>query len=188
MAERSEIRWIAPCALVSALTAVGAMLRVPMWPVPVTLQTLFVLLGGGILPPGYAAAAQGAYLACGLMGLPVFASGSGLGVVLRPTFGYIAGFPLASAAVSWLVRPVRQRDVLLPPSWKRLLVANGVGTLIVLLLGVTYLYVNLNVVAGGDISLRTALWSGALIFLPGELAKVVLAAGIVRRLWTIVHA
>ncbi len=176
-------RWLALCAVVTTLTGVGAFLRVPMWPVPITLQTLFVFLGGGLLPVGWAAAAQLAYLACGLVGLPVFASAAGLAVVLQPTFGYLLAFPLASAAVSWIVRGGRHGGALGPPGWQRLLMGNGVGALLVLGLGVVYLYLNLNVIGHVGLPPRTVLWTGVAVFLPGEAVKVVLAAAVVRRVW-----
>ncbi|MBC7186676.1 MAG: biotin transporter BioY [Calditrichaeota bacterium] len=171
---------------VAALTAVGAYVRLPMWPVPITLQTLFVFLGGSLLPAGYALAAQLVYLACGLIGLPVFAAGAGLGVALQPTFGYLLAFPLASALVSMVVRQ-RGEGLGQLPSWRRLLLANSGAAMLVLALGVSYLYVNLNVVVGKRMSMATALWSGAVVFLPGEALKVAVVSLAVRKVWRTIH-
>lgn len=182
MNRQSKALYLVLAGSVVALTAVGAYVRLPMWPVPITLQTLFVFLGGSLLPAGYALAAQLVYLGCGLIGLPVFAAGAGLGVALQPTFGYLLAFPLASALVSILVRE-RGKGLGQLPSWRRLLLANSAAAWLVLALGVSYLYVYLNVVVAKEVSLATALWSGAVVFLPGEALKVVVVSLVVRKVW-----
>jgi len=141
-----------------------------------------VMLGASVLPVGYAFAAQMVYVGCGLIGLPVFAAGGGLGVVLHPTFGYLAAFPLASALASALLGARREASGQLP-SWSRLLLANGAAALLVLIMGVAYLYFNLNVVAGKAIGPGAALWAGAIVFLPGEALKAVLVSAVARRVW-----
>lgn len=89
----------------SLLLAVSAHLAVPFWPVPMTLQTLVVLLLGLFMGPVAAIGAVLAYVAEGLAGLPVFASGGGVGALMGPTFGYIVGFVpaafIASLAGRW---------------------------------------------------------------------------------------
>lgn len=81
------------------LTSLGAFVRIPLpfTPVPVTLQTFFVLLSGALLGKGYGAVSQTAYLALGVAGLPIFAqAGFGAAYLFGPTGGYLAGFVLAS--------------------------------------------------------------------------------------------
>ncbi len=89
----------------SVLTAAGAHFAVPLGftPVPMTWQTLFVLLSGGVLGPVGGAASQLLYLALGVSGVPVFAmGGGGWPWLLGPTGGYLLAFPLASALVGWI--------------------------------------------------------------------------------------
>jgi len=91
----------------SLLTAVGAHVAVPLGftPVPITLQTLFVLLSGGTLGPIAGAASQLLYLGMGVSGVPVFAlGGGGWPWLLGPTGGYLLAFPLAAALVGWISR------------------------------------------------------------------------------------
>jgi len=86
-------------AIFVALTSLGAFVRIPLpfTPVPVTLQTFFVLLSGAFLGSGLGALAQASYLALGLTGLPIFTgTGSGLSYLGGPTTGYLIGFVLAS--------------------------------------------------------------------------------------------
>ena len=99
--------------LFAALTALGAQIDVPMTPVPMTLQSLAVVLAGGVLGPRLGVAAMLLYLAAAAVGLPVLSDGaSGVGALTGATGGYLVGFPIASAVVGvaarqgWLIRPV----------------------------------------------------------------------------------
>ncbi len=76
----------------SLLLAVAAHVSVPFWPVPITLQTLAVLLIGAMAGPRLAAATLITYLGEGLLGLPVFAQGVGMAALAGPTGGYLVGF------------------------------------------------------------------------------------------------
>ncbi len=86
------LRVIAVSLAGSALLTISAQLAVPFWPVPMTMQTLVVLLLGAFAGPGAALAAVLTYVAEGLAGFPVFSHGGGFGAFFGPTFGYIAGF------------------------------------------------------------------------------------------------
>jgi len=90
-------------ALGAALTAAGARITIPWWPVPATLQVFFVLLCGLVLGRRWGAAAQAQYVAAGALGLPVFAAGrAGPAALLGPTGGYIVGFIAAAYVTGWL--------------------------------------------------------------------------------------
>jgi biotin transport system substrate-specific component len=83
--------------------AISAKLQVPFWPVPMTMQSLVVLLIGLALGSRLGAATILAYLAEGFVGLPVFAGATaGPGYMAGPTGGYLLGFLLAAAFVGWL--------------------------------------------------------------------------------------
>lgn len=91
-------------ALVAALIAVGALIAVPIGPVPVTLQVLVVAVAALVLTPAEALLAIGAYLAIGAAGAPVFSGGAGgVSVLLGPTGGFLLGFAVG-APVAALVR------------------------------------------------------------------------------------
>ena len=80
------------CAVFAALLAAGAFIRIPTPFAPITLQAEITVLAGLLLGRRRGVAATGLYLVLGLLGLPVFALGGGLGYVFQPTFGYIIGF------------------------------------------------------------------------------------------------
>lgn len=83
-------------ALFTALVAAGAFIQIPMIPVPITLQMLFVFMAGLLLPIQYSAASLALYIFLGAVGLPIFTSGGGLAALLGPTGGFIFGFLLAA--------------------------------------------------------------------------------------------
>jgi biotin transport system substrate-specific component len=88
------------------LTALLAKLRIdlPFTPVPLTGQTFAVLLAGAVLGWRRGFSSQALYLALGVMGLPVFASGlPGPFAMVGPTAGYLWSFPIAAGLLGWLV-------------------------------------------------------------------------------------
>jgi biotin transport system substrate-specific component len=95
MSSRNTLRKIVLSSLFAALTAAGAFIAIPipLTPVPIVLQNLFVLLAGVILGPRWGLAGVGLYLFMGAMGFPVFAGGTGgLGRLFGPTGGYLLGY------------------------------------------------------------------------------------------------
>ncbi|MDL2279793.1 biotin transporter BioY [Desulfovibrio sp. OttesenSCG-928-G11] len=82
-------------ALMAALMAAGALFHLSLGPVPFTLQDMFVALAGLVLGPRHGPYAVGLYILAGCAGLPVFSGGrAGLGHLIGPTGGYLAGFML----------------------------------------------------------------------------------------------
>jgi biotin transport system substrate-specific component len=156
------------------LTAFSAHVSAPLpgTAVPVSLQTLVVLLSGMLLGPWLGAAAQTAYLAAGAAGAPVFALGLGLPYLFGPTGGYLLAFP-AAAAVAGVVAARAQGGV----------------TRRALVLALAGVAATLTVYAGGwsQLSLltgdaRAALLMGVVPFLLGDVIKVVFAVVLALRL------
>lgn len=154
--------WILSFAL---LTAVGAQIVVPTFPVPFTMQTFFVLLSGALLGPRKGAAAQMSYLAMGASGLPVFAGlAGGFPYLLGPTGGYLIAFPFAAWITGMLLHetPLVRRL----PRMLSAVIAMTIGTAVIFLMGVTQLnFVFLNdwsaSIGAGFLSLQ--VWDGVKI-------------------------
>ena len=101
---REKIRKLILCAFFAALTAVGAFIKIPVPVVPFTLQFLCTTLAGWLLGGKWGALSVALYIALGLLGIPIFAEGGGIGYVLRPSFGYLLGFCLGSYLTGVLAR------------------------------------------------------------------------------------
>ncbi len=163
------VRDVLLVAGVAALTGLAAQIAIPLWPVPITLQTLTVLLAGAALGPMRGAAAMGLYLAVGAAGVPWFAQqNSGLAF---PTLGYVIGFVVAAAVVGWLARRGADRTGV------GAIGAMVLGHLGIYALGVPYLAIAIGV------SLPEAVALGAVPFLVGDGLKILLAAGLLPAAW-----
>jgi biotin transport system substrate-specific component len=163
--DRNTLALIPLCA---ALTAAGALIRIPLWPVAITLQTFFV-------GPRHGALSQLVYLIIGLLGLPVFSSGGGISYFMQPSFGYLLGFVLAPLAVGSIVR----NKVL---SHKIVFIAAIAGTLVIYSIGIPYLAAYMYLVLKKPDAISLAIKTGALVFLPGDLIKCIILAMIIPRL------
>lgn len=149
----------------SLLTALGAWVEIPLpfTPVPITLQTVFVILAGATLGTKRGALSQLVYLLYGLCGLPVFAGGaSSLVQLLGPTGGYLLSFPVAAFVTGLLVS--REKGFY----WN--LGACIIGSLPILLMG----SLQLNILTGGN--LADAFKLGFVPFIAGDFIKSVFAA------------
>jgi len=160
--------------LFTALMVLGARIKIPLTFIPITLQPFFVLLSGILLGPVYGAASQLAYLFLGLIGFPVFSNGGGLAYILQPSFGYLLGFPLASFIAGMIVHRGFSLSKVLPSvSVTRLIFANLAALLVIFIPGVLYLWFNLNFIVDKSLSFNGALYGGFLVFLPGDVIKMI---------------
>jgi biotin transport system substrate-specific component len=164
----TDLGLIAVFAALVAASALVAAIPVGGLGVPITLQTLAVMLTGLALGPGRAFAAVGLYTLLGLAGLPIFSGGrSGLGILAGPSAGYIIGFPLAAAVVGWLAAIVIRRT--LKYRGVSLFAAAMVTSIVVVhALGVLGMMVN------AKLDLSKAFLAD-LPFYPGDIIKNVLA-------------
>ncbi len=158
----NQTRNLVYTALLTALIIAGAYIRIPVGPVPIVLANLFVILAGLLLPLKWAVSSVALYLLLGLIGLPVFAQGSGLAYFSGPTGGYLLGY-LPAVTATALISSRKQLVI-----WRDI-VASVAGMLIIYLVGVPWLRTAL------DMSWSQSLASGMIPFLPGDAAKVVLA-------------
>ena len=147
---------IAFTAAFTGLIAIGSWISIPFVPVPLTLQTLFVILSGAVMGR-YAAYPTGLYILMGALNIPVFHSGTaGLAVLLGPTGGYVLGF-LPGALATGLA--YEQHHVTLRVA--------GIffGLAIIFFFGMTWLSFS------AGISLPMAFLIGVLPFIPGDAVK-----------------
>lgn len=103
MEEAEKVRKMSYAAVLAALTGAGAVISIPLGPVPITLQTFFVILAGFLLGARWGFISITLYLLLGAAGLPVFSGGAaGAGHLLGPTGGYLISFPIGAAVAGGL--------------------------------------------------------------------------------------
>lgn len=157
--------------------AASAWVSVPFYPVPLTMQTLSVLLVGGLLGPKRGLAAVAGYLALGLAGAPVFHGGLGGPAVLAgPTGGYLVGFLPAVLLMGLAARGALAAARQLRPLGQFLVLAAGAvsAEVVIYCLGVPWLALV------GGLGVREAAAVGLVPFLLGDLLKAAVAVGAVR--------
>ena len=164
-----SIRSMTLAALFAALTAVGAFLKLPLGATAMTLQFFFTALAGVLLGPKWGALSQAVYVALGLVGLPIFTQGGGLGYLLMPSMGFLLGLIPAAAVIGALT--VRRTGYL------TVLAAVLVGDLILYAVGVPYMYLILHVYMQ---SAKTfpALLAAMLVYVPGDTLKIVVVTAL----------
>jgi biotin transport system substrate-specific component len=173
---RAGLRVAVQLALGVVVLAALAQVRLQIGPVPVTGQTLGVLLIGAGYGATLGLATVAAYLLAGGVGLAVFSGGAaGWAALAGPTGGYLLGFPLAAVLVGWLAQRGWDRR---PGSTAA---AMALGNLTIYAVGLAWL-------ARFAPDLPTALAWGLWPFLPGDAIKIALAAGLLPAAWRLLGA
>jgi len=152
-------------ALFSALTAIGALISIPLPFVPITLQTLFTYMAGALLGGYLGALSQLIYVLMGVVGLPIFVGWkAGIFALVGPTGGYLVGF-IPGAFVIGKLAEMREN-----PSFRWLLICMTAGTAIIYASGV------LQLMNWMRIGVNEALVIGVLPFIVGDALKMLAAA------------
>jgi len=167
---------------ISLLVAGCAQISVylPFSPVPISAQTLAVLLAGATLGSRRGALVGMAYLGEGLAGLPVFAGGqsawtlgrTGIPTIMGPTAGYLAGFVAGAFVVGWLAERGWDRRV-----WSAV-AAMAIGNAVIYAFGLLGL--------ARFVPADAVLAAGVLPFLPGDAVKIAIAASVLPSVWSLV--
>ena len=164
------------------LTAALAQVRIPLGftPVPVTGQTLAVLLAGASLGAWRGASSQLLYWLLGMVGLPFYSNAtSGWSVATGPTMGYLVGFIVAAAVVGRLAEHHQDRKVLTS------IAAMTLGSVIIYAFGATWLAIDLGIpLATGE---TNAIALGVAPFLVGDVIKMCLAGAATASTWRFIN-
>jgi biotin transport system substrate-specific component len=168
-----QLRMTVHASLLAALIAAGAYIAVPVGPVPIILQNMFILLAGLLLGSRWGLAAVGIYLLAGACGFPVFAGGTGgIGRFAGPTGGYLIGYLPAVFIVGLLSRYKKTAlDV----------IGMILGTLVIYTMGVSWL----QMITG--MAFSKALVVGMYPFLLGDALKIAAAAAIAKAIRPVIR-
>jgi biotin transport system substrate-specific component len=159
----------------SLLLTLSAKINVPLPYVPMTMQTLVVMMIGAAYGARLGVATVLAYLAQGAMGLPVFAGPiGGIGYMLGGTGGYLAGFPIAALLVAWLCERGWDRSVI------RVAAAMTIGHIVVVGAGFAWLAFGLN------LGVEKAWVVGVVPFIAGSIVKSLFGGFLLPAIWSTV--
>lgn len=160
-----------------ALMTLAAKIRVPMWPVPITMQTFGVLTIGTVLGLRLGLFAMVGYLALGMLGVQVFTGESaGLAYMAGPTGGYLVGFAVAAGVMGYLARRGWDRSV------ASMAGAMLIGNAIIYVFGLA----GMSMIFLAEKGAAWVLQYGFTNFMVGDALKLVLAALVVPGLWKLV--
>ena len=151
------------------LLATSAKVQLPFWPVPMTMQTFVVFLIGMSYGWRLSFLTLIAYILEGVIGLPVFATGSGIVYLMGPTAGYIYGMLIAATVIGFLSEKKYSKSYLMCA------IALLIGSIIIFTFGVGFL--------GSIIGYDKAITFGLLPFIPSELFKIALAVVLIPTLF-----
>ncbi len=164
------------CGMFTALVAVGAFIQIP---VPYmdyfTLQFFFVLLAGIVLGGKIGAVAVGVYVLLGLLGVPIFAAGGGIGYVLRPSFGYLVGFIVTAFVTGTLCRKMKN-------TYAGYLTACLAGLVVTYVIGIAYKFMILNLYMKTPTPILVILLSCFPLDMPGDFVLCLAASAVGKRL------
>ncbi len=187
MSATIRTRKIILVSLFAALTAVGAFIKIPLPHIPITLQTLVVMMSGNLLGHKLGALSQLLYLAVGLLGAPIFAYGGGPAYIFQPSFGYLLGYPVGAFLIGLLVHqlcpPGKMKQMSSHRCFALIFLSDLMGVLALFVLGLGYLYftlrygwyLRLEQLTAAGLNWERALQTAVLVFLPLELIKILLA-------------
>ncbi len=171
------LRWITLAVIGTILITISAKIKVPFFPVPMTMQLLVTMLIGAAYGWRLAGATVLLYLAQGALGLPVFAGtpekGIGLAYMAGPTGGYLLGFFLAAVIVGWLAER----------GWDRSVVT-AFGAMV---LGTVAIYVPGVIWLSYLIGFEKAVTFGLYPFIAGDLLKIGLGTAILPLAWVAIQ-
>jgi biotin transport system substrate-specific component len=172
------VRWTVLMVVGSLLLTASAKAQVPMWPVPMTMQSFVVLAIGMAYGARLAGATVALYLIEGAVGLPVFAGtpekGIGIAYMAGPTGGYLAGFFASAVVMGWLAERGWDRTVV----WSA--AAMTIGTALLFAMGVGWLAIL--------VGWSKAIAGGLTPFLLGSVLKLALAAAVLPACWRAVES
>lgn len=151
------------------LLTVASKVQVPFWPVPMTLQTLAVLMIGATAGARLGGATVLAWLALGAVGAPVFATGAGLAYMAGPTGGYLLGFLLAAVFTGYLADKGEGRTLF------SALAVLAMGEVLIFAAGTGWLALL--------IGPQKAVAAGLIPFIPAEVLKVALGTAVLSAAW-----
>lgn len=156
------------CALFTVLFIIGSKIVIPAGVIPLTLQTMMVILAGMLLQSKQIMISYGLFFLMGLIGFPVFANGGGIAYVLQPSFGFLLSFPIAASFLSYTRTKLHVQHFL--PAFLLCLLA----LLLIYTIGCIYMYGILNFYMGATKNMSAIIAMGAIPFILSDTCSIAL--------------
>ncbi len=169
----------------TVLMCVAAKISIPTPIVPITLQVTIAVLSGLLLGARLGFLSQLLYLLMGLVGLPVFAQGGGIGYVTTLTFGYLVGFAFCALAGGFLADLLDRKSVAGKHLFVGLAVISFISLIVCYFFGMAYMYGLSHFYTGFTgqaLGVHTIIGFNVLPFAK-DIILSLLAAELARRLW-----
>lgn len=157
-------------ALFTALTAIGAFIKVPIPYIPITLQYFFCAFAGILLGSRLGALSQILYVALGLAGLPIFTQGGGVTYIFKPSFGYLIGFIIGAFVIGLITERLKKVNFF------NVFGASLAGLFSIYAIGLVYFYVIMNFYLAKPATIWFVFYAGFLTTIGGDLLKSVIIA------------
>ena len=154
------------CAFFTILFVIWSKIVIPAGIIPLTLQTMVVIIAGMLLKPKYIWVSYGLFFLMGLLGFPVFANGGGIAYVLQPSFGFLLSFPIAASFISIM------RNKLHTTSFLANFIICMIGLFIIYTIGCIYMYGILNFYMGAAKNMFSVIAMGAIPFMISDTCSI----------------
>lgn len=169
-----SIRKMIEISMFVVLIAVGAFIKFPVFIIPFSLQFIFTNLAGLILGKKYGTMSVLIYIGLGLIGLPIFTNGGGIGYVFQPSFGYLVGMALGTYLVGRYTE--KRRDT------KNLVVGSLINMIAVYAVGLPYMIFIVKIYISSGVAVKSLIVSGFLITLPADLIKCYISSVLTKKI------
>ena len=168
-----KLKDITMTAMFTALICVGAYIRIPLPLCPLVMQFPLTILAGLLLGRNRGLMSVLCFLLIGLLGVPVFSGGGGIGYIFQPTFGFILGYCGAAYLTGWIAEQGE-------PTFRRLLLAGLAAIVLVYVVGLLYYFCISKYYLGSDVGIWAMIVSCWLVPLPKDIAMCFLLAAVAR--------
>lgn len=163
-----QTRELTLCALFVVLFIIGSKIVIPAGVIPLTLQTMVVIIAGMLLKPKQIWLSYSLFFLMGLIGLPVFANGGGIAYVLQPSFGFLLSFPIAASMISFTRTKLNAKGFLSH------FILCMIALVIIYVIGCIYMYGILNFYMGSNKSIGAIIAMGATPFILSDTCSIAL--------------
>lgn len=172
----SKTKNLIQISLAIALISVGALVKIPIVTLPITLQPFMVYIIAFSLNKKKSTTAIILYTVLGLIGIPIFANGGGIGYIFQPSFGFILGFILVTLIAGTILEHVKSTKV------STYIITGLICEVFLYIIGITYMHIILKYHMHADKSVGTLIYLYCLPYLPSDILSVVVAGIVASRI------